>query len=61
VLAALKRLPGAKLVRMSGSGSSCFALFATQREAAAAAQRLAAEQKGWWVQATSLGAAPGVP
>jgi 4-diphosphocytidyl-2-C-methyl-D-erythritol kinase len=61
VLAALKKLPGARLVRMSGSGSSCFALFATRREAAAAAQRLAAEQKGWWVQATSLGAAPGVP
>jgi 4-diphosphocytidyl-2-C-methyl-D-erythritol kinase len=61
VLAALKKLPGAKLVRMSGSGSSCFALFGTQREAAAAAQWLAAEQKGWWVQATSLGAAPGVP
>jgi 4-diphosphocytidyl-2-C-methyl-D-erythritol kinase len=59
VLAAMKKLPGAKLVRMSGSGSSCFALFATQREAAAAAQRLAGEQKGWWVQSTSLGAAPG--
>ncbi len=61
VLAALKKLSGAKLVRMSGSGSSCFVLFATQREAAAAAQRLAAEQKGWWVKPTSLGAAPAVP
>ena len=58
VLAALKKLPGVRLVRMSGSGSSCFALFAAQREAAAAAQWLAAEQKGWWVQSTSLGAAP---
>jgi 4-diphosphocytidyl-2-C-methyl-D-erythritol kinase len=61
VLAALKKLPGARLVRMSGSGSSCFALFATQREAAAAAQRLATEQKTWWVRSTSLGAAPGAP
>ena len=61
VLAALKKLPGAKLVRMSGSGSSCFALFATQREAAAASQRLGAGQNGWWVQATSLGATPSVP
>jgi 4-diphosphocytidyl-2-C-methyl-D-erythritol kinase len=58
VLAALKKLPGARLARMSGSGSSCFALFATQGEATTAAQRLAAEQNGWWVQATSLGAAP---
>ena len=61
VLAALKKLPGARLVRMSGSGSSCFALFAAPREAATAAQRLAAEQKGWWVQSTSLGAAPDAP
>ena len=60
-LAALKKLPGARLVRMSGSGSSCFALFVTQREAVAAAERLTAEQKGWWVQSTSLGAAPGAP
>ncbi|HSJ39460.1 MAG TPA: 4-(cytidine 5'-diphospho)-2-C-methyl-D-erythritol kinase [Xanthobacteraceae bacterium] len=60
VLAALKTLLSAKLVRMSGSGSSCFALFATQRDAAEGARRLAAEQKGWWVRATSLGAAPGV-
>jgi 4-diphosphocytidyl-2-C-methyl-D-erythritol kinase len=61
VLAALKKLPGARLVRMSGSGSSCFALFATQGEAATAAHRLAAEQKSWWVQSTSLGAAPSEP
>jgi 4-diphosphocytidyl-2-C-methyl-D-erythritol kinase len=61
VLAALKSLSGVKLARMSGSGSSCFALFATQREAAAAAQRLATEQKGWWVKSTSLGAAPAAP
>jgi 4-diphosphocytidyl-2-C-methyl-D-erythritol kinase len=61
VLAALNKLPGARLTRMSGSGSSCFALFAMQREAVAAAQCLAAEQKGWWVQPTSLGAAPGAP
>jgi len=61
VLAVMKKLPGARLVRMSGSGSSCFALFATQREAAAAAQWLANEQKGWWVQATTLGTAPGAP
>ena len=61
VLAALKKLAGARLVRMSGSGSSCFALFATQREAAAAAQRLAADHKEWWARSTSLGAALGAP
>jgi len=61
VLAAMKNLPGARLVRMSGSGSSCFALFATQREAAAAARQLAGQQKSWWVQSTVLGAAPRAP
>jgi 4-diphosphocytidyl-2-C-methyl-D-erythritol kinase len=59
VLAAMKKLPGARLVRMSGSGSTCFALFATQREAAAAAQQLAGQQRGWWMQSARLGAAPG--
>ena len=35
VLAALKRLDGARLVRLSGSGPTCFALFATEDEATA--------------------------
>jgi 4-diphosphocytidyl-2-C-methyl-D-erythritol kinase len=61
VLAAMKKLPGVRLARMSGSGSSCFALFGTQREAVAAAKGLASEQKDWWVRPTSLGAAPGAP
>lgn len=57
VLAALNELPGTKLVRMSGSGPTCFALFTTPDEAAAAEQRLKAERKNWWVQATVFGAA----
>ena len=61
VLAALNELSGAKLVRMSGSGPTCFALFTAHGEAAAAEQRLKAERKNWWVQATSLGAAPEKP
>jgi 4-diphosphocytidyl-2-C-methyl-D-erythritol kinase len=49
VLDRLAALPGALLARMSGSGATCFALFASAEAAAAAARRLAAEQPGWWV------------
>jgi 4-diphosphocytidyl-2-C-methyl-D-erythritol kinase len=55
VLKALSVLPGARLVRMSGSGSTCFALFASADEAAAAAQQLKVEREDWWVCPTTLG------
>lgn len=55
VLAALRHQPGALLVRMSGSGSTCFALFATASEAAAAASRLAAAHRDWWVAPAVFG------
>jgi 4-diphosphocytidyl-2-C-methyl-D-erythritol kinase len=45
VLAMLAALPGAKLARMSGSGATCFAIFATSTEAAAAVDRL---PEDWW-------------
>ncbi len=55
VLQALGALPGARLARMSGSGPTCFALFASSGEAAAAAQRLKAARKDWWVYPGSVG------
>jgi len=55
VMLALRALPGTRLVRMSGSGSTCFALFASAPEAASAARRLQAENKEWWVRATTVG------
>ena len=54
VLDRLRRLAGAKLVRMSGSGATCFALFDEPRAAAAGRARLAAEAPGWWVAAGAL-------
>jgi 4-diphosphocytidyl-2-C-methyl-D-erythritol kinase len=57
VLDTLQSLPAVQLARMSGSGATCFALFRTPTEAAAAAQRLS-EKKSWWLRTTSLG--PGV-
>ena len=54
VLAALAALPGALLARMSGSGATCFALFASADQARAAADLLQVAQPGWWVQAAPL-------
>ena len=53
-LAALRRFDGARLARMSGSGATCFALFADRRAAARAARALRAAYPGWWVRATYL-------
>jgi 4-diphosphocytidyl-2-C-methyl-D-erythritol kinase len=55
VLASLRALPGCRLARMSGSGATCFGLFASPRAATRGARRLAAANPGWWVHATVLG------
>ncbi len=54
VLAALAAEPGCLLARMSGSGATCFGLFATAEAASAAAARIAAARPGWWVVSTAL-------
>lgn len=61
VLAVLDKVPGVRLARMSGSGPTCFALFSSQREAAAAAQGLRGEHKDWWVNSTIIGSASEQP
>lgn len=54
VLAALRRVPGCQLARMSGSGATCFGLFNGRRAATAAAVALAEAHPGWWVRAVRL-------
>ncbi|MFW6076188.1 MAG: 4-(cytidine 5'-diphospho)-2-C-methyl-D-erythritol kinase [Hyphomicrobiales bacterium] len=49
VLAALAAEPACLLARMSGSGATCFGLFATDGQAAGARARLAAAHADWWV------------
>lgn len=51
----LSAIPGCLFARMSGSGATCFALFATEAETREAAERIAAEQPDWWVSPTVLG------
>ena len=54
VLDRLAELPGALLARMSGSGATCFALFAHRQAALAAGAMLSEKQPGWWSAAGSL-------
>ncbi|HEY1300460.1 MAG TPA: 4-(cytidine 5'-diphospho)-2-C-methyl-D-erythritol kinase [Stellaceae bacterium] len=63
VLAELARLPGALLARMSGSGATCFALFADLAAAERGHALLASRRPGWWCAAGRLASAarqPGV-
>lgn len=48
VLTALEREDDCLLARMSGSGATCFGLFATAAASSAAARRIAEEQQTWW-------------
>jgi 4-diphosphocytidyl-2-C-methyl-D-erythritol kinase len=61
VLDRLAALPDAYLSRMSGSGATCFALFADRAAAERGAALLAAAEPGWWVRSGALlSAAPEV-
>jgi 4-diphosphocytidyl-2-C-methyl-D-erythritol kinase len=52
--AALAAQPGCRLARMSGSGATCFGLFADATAASRAARTLARAQPGWWVQTAAI-------
>jgi 4-diphosphocytidyl-2-C-methyl-D-erythritol kinase len=52
VLTAIAALPGALLARMSGSGATCFGIFADDDCCTRAAQILKKANPGWWVAPT---------
>lgn len=54
VLTALRATGNVRLVRMSGSGATCFAIFAQDADAHAAGEQLRAAHPGWWVHAGTL-------
>jgi len=54
VQAALASQSAARIVRMSGSGPTCFALFNSCTEAERAAALVARHEPGWWVVATEI-------
>jgi len=54
VLVALAGVPGCVLARLSGSGATCFGLFADEASARAAEAELRAARPGWWVVAAPI-------
>jgi 4-diphosphocytidyl-2-C-methyl-D-erythritol kinase len=48
LLDALRKREGVRLARMSGSGATCFALFASEAERDAAAAAIGRDRPGWW-------------
>jgi 4-diphosphocytidyl-2-C-methyl-D-erythritol kinase len=55
VLTVLRGLAGCRLARMSGSGATCFGLFAAAAGAEAAANILRGKYPNWWARACTLG------
>lgn len=53
-LAVLSAARGCRLARMSGSGATCFGLFATRQAASRAAAAIRRQHPGWWVKAALL-------
>jgi 4-diphosphocytidyl-2-C-methyl-D-erythritol kinase len=54
VISALSATNGAWLVRMSGSGATCFAIFENTADAQRAAQKIQLNHPQWWVHAGLL-------
>ncbi len=54
ILRALADCPGCLIARMSGSGATCFGLFADPKAAAMAAAALQVGAPHWWVRATAI-------
>jgi 4-diphosphocytidyl-2-C-methyl-D-erythritol kinase len=58
VIAQLAASEGCLLARMSGSGATCFGIFADPEAARFVASRLADARPEWWVCPTMLGGSP---
>jgi 4-diphosphocytidyl-2-C-methyl-D-erythritol kinase len=54
-LAALAAQPGCALARLSGSGATCFGLFAAEAPARAASAALRRAAPDWWIAAAPVG------
>ncbi len=54
-MGAAAALPGVRLVRMSGSGATLFALFDSPVAAASAGRNLEKRHPDWWIASTNLG------
>ncbi|MEM1035541.1 MAG: 4-(cytidine 5'-diphospho)-2-C-methyl-D-erythritol kinase [Pseudomonadota bacterium] len=55
ILKTLETVPDSRLIRMSGSGETCYALFEGIAQAEHAANLISIMQPEWWVRSTILG------
>jgi 4-diphosphocytidyl-2-C-methyl-D-erythritol kinase len=55
VFDAIGVLPGCRLVRMTGSGATCFGLFDDGAATENAAKELAKSHENWWIRPVALG------
>ena len=60
-LAIIRAEPGCLLARMSGSGPTCFGIFADDASAEAAARRISEKKRKYWVRPTLFRGMPDVP
>ncbi|MDE3059400.1 MAG: 4-(cytidine 5'-diphospho)-2-C-methyl-D-erythritol kinase [Pseudomonadota bacterium] len=54
VLAAIRNSSGCLLARMSGSGATCFGLYASEASARMAAETIHGKHPGWWCVSTGF-------
>jgi len=54
-LEAISAQKGCDLARMSGSGATCFGIFASGGEARKAQEKIAGQFPDWWAQPTQFG------
>ena len=54
IKAALAAQPGCRIAAMSGSGPTCFGIFADDTSAARAIAALASQHRQWWIVATQV-------
>ncbi|MFN4353209.1 4-(cytidine 5'-diphospho)-2-C-methyl-D-erythritol kinase [Parvibaculum sp.] len=54
VIGQIAATPGCRLARMSGSGATCFGIYAKEAEALAAASAFATAHPGWWAVAAPV-------
>lgn len=54
IKATLQAEPGCRIAAMSGSGPTCFGIFASWAQTVQAAERIAGTHGDWWVKATVL-------
>ena len=58
IKAALAAQPGCRIAAMSGSGPTCFGIFADDASAARTTAELASQHPRWWVVPTQIGGEP---